>query len=327
MKESWSGRFARATKEFWFGWLKAPARPVLPAPAPSLHRRIRHLELKTNRLVHSLLGGEYKSVFKGRGIEFEEVREYQEGDDPRSIDWNVSARMDRLFVKRFVEERERVIMLVIDVSASENFGSEGLLKRELAAELAATLTLSALRSQDRVGLCLFSDHIERFVPPKKGRGHVSRVVREVLSAEPTGRGTSYQAVEQFLMPVLKTRCVVFFISDFLNDGFERPLRLLSQRHEVYPVCISDPRESSLPAVGLVRVEDPETGATTLVDTSDPSVREAYATAAATHRAELQTSLARLGLPQLHLRTDEPLLKPLMQFFRARQGRHGRSSAR
>ena len=309
-------------KKFWSGWFTAPA-PVAPAePTPSLHQRVRRLEIKTNRLVHSLLGGEYQSVFKGRGIEFDEVREYQEGDDPRTIDWNVSARMDRLFVKRFVEERERVMMLVIDVSASENFGSGHQLKRELAAELAAALTLSALRSQDRVGLCLFSDRIERFVPPKKGRGHVNRVVREILGSQPLGRGTSYPAVEQFLMPTLKTRCTLFFVSDFLNDDFERPLRLLAQRHEVIPVWISDARETSLPDVGLVRFEDPEIGSSALIDTSNPQVRAEYARAAAQHRVEREMALARLGLQQLQLQTGEPLLKPLMEFFRTRQRRSG-----
>lgn len=310
-------------RKFWSGWFSRGREPERVQEPPSLHRRIRRVEVKTSRLVQALLEGSHQSVFKGRGIEFEEVREYQEGDDPRSIDWNVSARMNRLFVKRFVEERERVMMLVIDVSASENFGSNGLLKRELAAELAATLTMGALRSQDRVGLCLFSDRIERYIPPKKGRGHVSRVVREVLGIKPIGRGTRYHVVEKFLLQTVKARCALFFISDFLNDGFERPLRLLAQRHEVIPVCLQDPRESALPDVGVIRLEDPETGTTMLVDTSDPAVRLAYSNASSLHQSERDTAFVRLGLTHLQLQTDQPLLKPLMQFFRTYRGRQSR----
>lgn len=287
------------------------------------HRRIKRLEIRTTRLVHSLFGGEYKSVFKGRGIEFDEVREYQEGDDPRLIDWNVTARMDRLFVKKFVEERELSIMLVVDVSASEDFGSGESLKRELAAELTAAIAMSALHNHDQVGLVLFSDRIERYVKPKKGRGHVNRLVREVLHTEAVGLGTDYAVVEKLLMHLLKQRSVVFFISDFLSTGYERPLRLLSTRHDMVPVVIGDPRERSLPDVGIVRLEDPETGETAIVDTHAPRVRKAYAEKAQTQRQMRLDAFRKLGLDFLELETDQGYAKALIRFFRSRQTRRGK----
>lgn len=317
-----------------FGFLKRLLPQRKPAPrAPrraqksEIHRRIRRLEIKTLRLVHNIFGGEYQSVFKGRGIEFDEVREYQEGDDPRLIDWNVTARMDRLFVKKFVEERELSIMLVVDVSASEDFGSVGPMKRELAAELAAAITMSALHNHDQVGACLFSDRVERFVKPKKGRGHVNRLVREVLTCQPAGRGTDYAVVERFLMGLLKQRSVVFFVSDFLSPGFERPLRLLATRHDVIPVLIADPRERSLPDVGLVRLEDPETGESVVIDTHSAEVRKQYARRTAeAHQARID-AFRRLGLDHLELRTDEGYVKPLIRFFQARQSRRGKKKGK
>lgn len=306
---------------------KKPARQVIKrAPRSEVHRRIKRLEIKTLRLVHSIFGGEYQSVFKGRGIEFEEVREYQEGDDPRLIDWNVTARMDRLFVKKFVEERELSIMLVVDVSGSEDFGSGQTLKRELAAELTAAIAMSALHNHDQVGLLLFSDRVERFVRPKKGRGHVNRLVREVLTCEPAGKGTDYEVVEKFLMHLLKQRSVVFFISDYLSTGFERPLRLLHTRHDVIPVMIGDPRERSLPDVGLVRLEDPETGESVVIDTHASGVRKGYAEAAAKLRNERIEAFRKLGLDHLELSTDQGYIKPLIRFFQARQSRRGKKRA-
>lgn len=292
-------------------------------PRSEMHRRIRRLEIRTTRLVHSIFGGEYQSVFKGRGIEFDEVREYQEGDDPRLIDWNVTARMDRLFVKKFVEERELSIMLVVDVSASEDFGSGVALKRELAAELTAAIAMSALSHHDQVGLCLFSDRIERFVKPKKGRGHVNRLVREVLATEPEGRGTDYEVVEKLMMHLLKQRSVVFFLSDFLSPGAERTLRILRTRHDVIPVMIVDPRERSLPDVGLVRLEDPETGESLVIDTSQSSVRKAYASRAQALRQERIDAFRKLGLDFLELQTDQGYVKPLIRFFQARQSRRAK----
>ena len=307
----------------WFG-RPAPARPTRKPAKSELHRRIRRLEIKTLRLVHTIFGGEYQSVFKGRGIEFDEVREYQEGDDPRLIDWNVTARMDRLFVKKFVEERELSILLVVDVSASQAFGSQAMLKRELAAELACALAMSALHNHDQVGLLMFSDRIERYVSPRKGRGHVNRLVREILTAVPAGRGTDYKTAVDFVMQVIKHRSVVFFLSDFLTEGYQKPLRLTGTRHDVIPVVLSDPRERSLPDVGLVRLDDPETGESVVVDTGSAHVRKEYARQAAEQRANRVGAFRALGLDFLELSTDQGYAKQLIKFFQARQSRRGKS---
>ncbi|MEB3198185.1 MAG: DUF58 domain-containing protein [Candidatus Sericytochromatia bacterium] len=311
------------------GWLDGLARPGLEEapddPTEALTRRVRRLELRAARLVQEHLGGAYESVFKGQGIEFDEVREYQAGDDPRRIDWNVTARMDRPYVKTFAEERELTILLVVDVSASAEFGSGAQRKRELAAELVATIAGSALRNQDPVGLCLFSDRVALYLPPHKGRGHIHRLIRQVLEVHPEGPGTRYDVVVPVLMR-LPRRCVVFFISDFLSDGYERPLRLLATRHDLVPVSVLDPRERQLPEVGLVRLRDPETGQVAVVDTSDPAAREAYQVTVAAHLAASVAFFQRLGCDHLALVTDQGCLKPLLRFFRARQGRRSRRRA-
>lgn len=305
-------------------WLIPPRPAPAQAPENRLHKRVRRLEIKTTRLVHAIFGGEYQSVFKGRGIEFDEVREYQEGDDPRLIDWNVTARMDRLFVKKFVEERELSIIIIVDVSASHAFGSRLRQKRDLAAELTAALAMSALHNHDQVGLLLFSDRVERFIPPRKGRNHVNRLVREVLTRVPEGRGTQVKVAVDFLMQVVKQRGVVFFLSDFQDVAFERPLRLLAMRHDVIPVVIGDPRERELPAVGLVQAEDPETGEILVIDTDDSAVRARYAETAERGRAERVGVFRTLGLDFLELSTDESYVKPLIRFFQARQTRRGKA---
>ena len=303
---------------------KTPPQPAKKPAKTDLHRRIKRLEIRTLKLVHTIFGGEYQSVFKGRGIEFDEVREYQEGDDPRLIDWNVTARMDRLFVKKFVEERELSIFLVVDVSASHQFGSQEQLKRELAAELACALAMSALHNHDQVGLLMFSDRVERFVKPRKGRTHVNRLVREILTIEPVGRGTDYKTAVDFVMQVVKHRSVVFFLSDFLSLDCEKPLRLMRTRHDVIPVVLTDPRELSLPDVGLVRLDDPETGSSTVVDTGSARVRKEYARQAAELRASRVTLFRQLGLDFLELQTDQGYVKPLIKFFQARQTRRGKN---
>jgi uncharacterized protein (DUF58 family) len=307
----------------WFA-RPVPAKRTRKPVKSELHRRIRKLEIKTLRLVHTIFGGEYQSVFKGRGIEFDEVREYQEGDDPRLIDWNVTARMDRLFVKKFVEERELSIVLVVDVSASHAFGSQAMLKRELAAELACALAMSALHNHDQVGLIMFSDRIERYVSPRKGRGHVNRLVREILTLEPAGRGTDYKCAVDFVMQLVKHRSVVFFLSDFLTPGYEKPLRLATTRHDVIPVVLSDPRERGLPDVGLVRLDDPETGESVVVDTASSKVRKEYARLAADLRTHRVGTFRALGLDFLELSTEQSYAKPLIKFFQARQARRGKS---
>lgn len=309
-----------------WAWLSSWLRPAAPDPgeqAEPLTTRIRRVELRAGRLVTALLGGSYRSVFRGRGLEFDEVREYQEGDEPRLIDWNVTARMDRPFVKTFVEERELTVMLVIDVSASHDLGSGEKLKRELAAELAATLALSAMRSQDRVGLVLFADAIEAFVPPRKGRGHVHRLLRAVLGAGFRGRAADWSGLEHRLMRTLKGRCVLVVVSDFLGGSHARALRVLASRHDVVPVVVSEPRERSLPALGLVRLEDPETGATVVIDTADPAVRERYEQAAAEQHATAIATFRALGLDHVALSTEGGVVQPLLAFFERRRRRGAR----
>src|SRR6516162_1568255 len=233
-------------------------------------RQVRRLQLKARRAVEDLLGGEYKSVFKGTGIAFEEVREYQPGDDIRAIDWNVTARMGHPFVKRFIEERERTVVLVVDCSASQQFGSGLRQKREVAAELAAVLAFSAVSNNDRVGLLQFTDKVERFVPPRKGTRHVLRLIRDVLFYEPVRRGTSLKGGLDFLNRVLRRRTIVFLLSDFLDEGFEPSFKRAGRRHDLIAVRISDPHEEELPAVGLLELEDAESGERLMLDTTDGS---------------------------------------------------------
>ena len=243
-------------------------------------RQIRRLHLRARRAVEDLLGGEYHSVFKGTGIAFEEVREYQPGDDIRSIDWNVTARMGHPFVKRFIEERELTVMLLVDVSGSQQFGTLLQQKREVAAELAAVLAFSAISNNDRVGLVGFTDRVERFVPPRKGTRHVLRLIRDVLFFQPQRRGTCIREGLDYVNRVLHRRAILFLMSDFLDRGYERAFKLSGRRHDLVAVPLSDPREQELPAVGLLQLEDAETGRHFLLDTSGREVRDAYARAAA-----------------------------------------------
>src|SRR5438094_565159 len=239
-------------------------------------RQVRRLQLRARRAVEDLLGGEYHSVFKGTGIAFEEVREYQPGDDIRTIDWNVTARMGHPFIKRFVEERELTVMLLIDCSASNQFGTFLQQKREVAAELAAVLAFSAISNNDRVGLVAFTDKVERFVPPRKGTRHVLRLIRDVLFFQPRRRGTSIREGLDYVNRVLHRRTIVFLLSDFLDRGFESALKRTGRRHDLIAVHITDPREQELPPVGLLDLEDAETGERLLLDTGSRQVREAFA---------------------------------------------------
>jgi len=291
---------------------------VRGAPSPEILRQVRLLELRTRGLVNSLFSGEYRSVFKGQGMEFAEVREYQPGDEVRSIDWNVTARMRRPFVKRYIEERELTVMLVVDLSGSERFGTVRRFKSELATELACVLAMSAVRNNDRVGAILFTDRVEHVVPPRKGRRHVLRLVRDLLVMEPVGHGTDVGVATDYLRTLLSHRAVVFVISDFVGGALERPLKLLAQQHDVVAVTIEDPSESTLPDVGLARLVDPETGVEVEVDTSDPRVREAY-TRTVTEEADARRRLLRrLAIDEIPLRTSDGLVDPLIKFFRTRE---------
>lgn len=287
---------------------------------PELLKRIRGIEIRSRRLVNSVFLGEYHAVFRGRGIEFAEVREYELGDDVRAIDWNVTARMGAPYIKKYVEERELTVILALDVSASEAFGSAGRTKREVAAEVGALLALAAIRNNDKVGLIAFSDRIERFVPPHKGRQHALRVIRELLYLRPQSRGTSIAGALEFMRRVLPRRSVIFLLSDFQDSGYETALRVLARRHDITAVTLSDPRELTLPAVGMIEVEDAETGVHVLVDTSDRRVRELYAVRAAGLREERRRILTSTAVDRIELSTDASYVEPLIAYFRRRAGR-------
>ncbi|HEY5439775.1 MAG TPA: DUF58 domain-containing protein, partial [Gemmatimonadaceae bacterium] len=255
-------------------------RPASAGVPPEILRQVKLLELRTRGLVNSLFTGEYRSVFKGQGMEFSEVREYQPGDEVRSIDWNVTARMGKPFVKRYIEERELTVMLAVDLSGSERFGTRARFKSELASELAAVLAMSAIRNNDRVGAVLFTDRIEHFVPPRKGRRHALRLMRDLLVFEPEGKGTDLTGALEYTGRMLKHKAIIFVVSDFQAEDLEQPLKLLAQRHDVVAVTVDDPSEQELPDIGQVRFVDPETGTTIDVDTSDARVRARFAEAVA-----------------------------------------------
>jgi uncharacterized protein (DUF58 family) len=283
-------------------------------------RQVRRIEIRTRRLVNDVFSGEYHSIFKGRGMEFAEVREYAPGDDIRTIDWNVTARFGEPFVKVFAEERELTVMLLVDLSASGDFGTRGRLKAALAAEVSAVLAFSAVQNNDKVGLILFTDVIEEFVPPKKGRQHVLRVLREILYFRPKGRGTRLSAALEHLARVQKRRAVVFLVSDFQAEGYEAALKLAAKRHDLIAVRIGDPHERALPNVGLVLMEDPETGRRQLVDTASPKVRHRFAERMAEREGAFRKALKEAQVESIDLSTDRDYAKPLYQFFAAREKR-------
>lgn len=285
-----------------------------------LVKKLRKIEIHTARLANEQLAGSYHSIFKGRGMAFAEVREYQPGDDVRFIDWNVSARMSNPYVKVFAEEREMTVMLLVDLSASQRFGTAGKPKIETVAEVAALLAFSAIKNNDRVGLILFTDRIERFVPPKKGKGHVMRVVAEILNAKPEGSGTRLDLALDMLGGIAKKRSVAFVISDFITEGFEKSLRIAAQRHDLIPVRVVDPAEETLPDVGIARVEDLETGELCDIDTSDPRVRALFAETVARENARRDQLFRRLDIDHVRVRTDGSYVDPLAQLFRRRQAR-------
>jgi uncharacterized protein (DUF58 family) len=283
-------------------------------------RQVRRLHIRARRAVEDLLGGEYHSVFKGTGIAFEEVREYQPGDDIRAIDWNVTARMGHPFVKRFIEERELTVMLLVDVSASQQFGTRLHPKREVAAELAAILAFTAIANNDKVGLISFTDRVERYVPPRKGTRHVLRLIRDILFFQPEHSRTSVRAALDFVNRVLHRRAIIFLLSDFLDTGYEKAFKRTGKRHDLIAVPIADPREAELPAVGLLQMEDAETGRQILVDTSSARVREAYAAAARKRREQFRQLARSARIDLIEVATDGGHLEALIRFFRLRERR-------
>jgi len=285
-----------------------------------LLRRIRRIQIRTDRLVTDVLAGQYHSAFKGRGMEFEEVRPYLVGDDVRTIDWNVSARLGEPHVKLFREERELTVILAVDLSGSLGFGSRGELKRELVAEIAGTLAFSAIRNNDKVALMAFTDRIELFVPPRKGPRHVLRIVRELMALEPRGRGTDLPAAIEELRRIFRRRGVMFLVGDFLDEAWERPFRALRQRHDLIPIVVEDERERRLPDVGLLELTDAERGDRLVLDTSDRRMRRRFA-ALADARRELQTdTFRRLGADPIRISTGESFVDPIAAYFRRREAR-------
>ncbi len=286
--------------------------------------RVRRIQIRARRLVRLLFLGEYHSVFRGRGLEFSEVREYQPGDEVRTIDWNVTARMGVPYVKKFVEERELILYLLVDVSASSTFSSTSATKREMAAELATLLAFAADANNDKAGVIAFSDRVEFYVEPKRGTQHVLRMARELLYHEARGRGTNIGAAVDLLMHVAKRPAVVFVISDFHAGGYEGQLRLAGQKHDITAVSLTDPRELELPRIGLVTLRDPESGAEVLIDTEDRRERNRYAEDRAHAALARRRLFASLGVEEIALRTDRSYIQPLLSFFKARAGGKRRS---
>ncbi len=281
-------------------------------------KAIRKIQIRTSHMVTDLFGGQYQSVFKGRGMEFAEVRQYLPGDDVRTIDWNVTARTGEPYVKRFTEERELTVMLLVDVSGSTHFGSSGQFKQELAAELAALLAFSAIANNDKVGLVIFTDRIELALPPRKGNRHVLRVVREILNHEPQGEGTDIPLALDHLSKVTRRRCVTFLLSDFLQPDLKRALRIARRRHDLIGVVLEDPRELELEPAGLVALRDSESGEEMVVDTADTKVRRAFGRRQKERRDDRDRMLRSVDVDAIHVRTDQPYTRELMRFFRARQ---------
>ena len=283
-------------------------------------QKIRRIHITTSKLVTDFLSGQYESVFKGRGIEFDEVREYQPGDEIRSIDWNVTARMGHPFIKKYVEERQLTVMILVDASGSSYFGTSKRMKSELAAEVSAVLAYAAIQNNDRVGLIIFTDRIERFIPPAKGPQHVLRVIREVLYFKPKGRGTDIAGALKYLDGVVSRRAVTFLISDFFAKDFKKPLSIANKRHDLVAITITDPRELELPNAGLVELSDAETGAVVTVDTSNAKIRERYTIRARDTQEERAKAFGQISVDHIDIRTDRSYVEELIKFFRMRKRR-------
>ncbi len=283
-------------------------------------KQVRQIEIRTKGLVNQVFSGEYHSVFKGRGMEFSEVREYQFGDDIRNIDWNVTARFGHPFIKVFEEERELTVILMVDLSGSLNFGSADKTKQEVAAELSAILAFSALKNNDKVGLILFTDKIEKFVPPRKGNKHVLRIIREVLSFEPEGKSTNLKGALEYMNNAIKKRSIVFLLSDFMDSGFEKILRVVGKRHDLIGIVLNDKREEEIPKVGVVRFTDSETGQERWIDTSNPMTQYLLKEMREKKAAQQKTLFLTNKVDSIKIQTGQNYIKPLVQFFRLREKR-------
>jgi uncharacterized protein (DUF58 family) len=283
-------------------------------------KKVKKIQLKITRLSNNAMSGHYTSAFKGMGIEFDEVRAYTPGDDVRAIDWNVTARTGIPYIKRYIEERELTIMLLVDLSASERFGTVNSLKSDLAAEISALLAFLAIQNNDKVGLLIFSDRAEHFIPPQKGRHHVLRVIREILNYQPTGTKTNISAALEYTNRILKHRSVIFLLSDFLDSEFEKPLQHLSRYHDLIAININDPREFEMPSMGLVELEDRETGDRITLDTSDPVIRNSIKTEAMKREIAIDKLFKHNKIDRIEISTDRSYVEPLQKFFRKRERR-------
>jgi uncharacterized protein (DUF58 family) len=286
----------------------------------ALLKKVRKIEIKTKGLSNHIFAGEYHTAFKGKGMAFSEVREYQLGDDIRSIDWNVTARYNAPFVKVFEEEREMTVMLLIDVSASGNFGTQKQFKRELATELAAILAFSAIKNNDKVGVIFFTDKVEKFIPPKKGKSHILRIIREVLAFQPTGKGTDIAGALEYFSAVIKKRSICFILSDFMSKEFDKPLKIASKKHDLVALRIHDTREDTLPNVGLVPMQDAETEQMMFVDTSSKKVRDKFAKNKIQATEKLRKLFSASGVDLIDITTGTDYVKPLINFFKTRRKR-------
>lgn len=283
-------------------------------------RKVRRIEIRTKKLVNDVFSGEYHSIFKGRGMEFEEVREYQPGDDVRIIDWNVTARYGFPFVKKFKEERELTVMLLVDASSSGEFGTAMRMKGDIAAELCSVLAFSAIKNNDRVGMIIFTDRVEKYIPPKKGSSHVLRLIREVLYFKPQHHGTDINCSLEFLGRVIKRRSVVFLVSDFLSSGYEKMLNIANKKHDLVAIKILDPRETQLPNVGFIELEDTETGEQIIIDTKSVEVRKDFQDYALREQSKLDKGFRSIDLDHISISTDRSYVEPLMAFFKVRAKR-------
>ena len=300
---------------------------VAPLPAQEedisieLMQKIRAIQIKTSHMVTELMAGEYVSAFKGRGMEFNAVREYTPGDDVRLIDWNVTARMDQPFIKEYIEERELNVMLMVDVSSSGEFGSTGKFKNEISAEVASILAFSAIRNNDKIGLIVFSNKIEHYIPPKKGKAHVWNIIRTILNYQPEGRLTDLNIPLEYLLKIQKRKCIAFLISDFQATNYETNVKLASQKHDLVAISISDPREKDLPKIGLINLRDSESGETLLIDTDNREMTKLLTSYEREKRGKFKKLFRSIGVDTIEIDTDGSLVEPIIRYFKIREKRH------
>lgn len=295
--------------------------PKQKRPTPQdILKKVRLIDIRTRKAVNDLFAGQYHSIFKGRGVEFAEVREYQIGDDVRTIDWNVTARQGKPYVKLFEEERELTVFILADMSSSGQFGTISELKSELTAEVASLLAFSATKNNDKVGLLIFTDKIERVIPPQKGKDHVLRIIREILYFEPQGRGTNISSALRFVNNFLKRSAILFLISDFLDSGYDKELKIAARKHDLVPIILRDPRELELARVGIVELEDAESGETILVDTSDIELLETYRVRSKNMLSTTTQAFRSIGVDYIEIVTGRSYIEPLVAYFKRRAGR-------